>query len=97
MKFCPYDNCEGCDFDVVVVGWNDSTALAVSVSDSLGNVYQLAARPTVTGTVSQAIYYGIQIPLPAIPQPTPSATDYISGLPAESIHRPPMLETTPPS
>jgi len=50
------------DLNVVVVGWNDSTALVGTVSDSAGNTYQLAAGPTViSGTASQAIYYAANI------------------------------------
>jgi len=42
----------------VVVGWNDSTATIGTVTDSSGNVYSLAAGPTVqSGTATQAIYY----------------------------------------
>ena len=50
------------DLNVVVVGWNDSTALVSTVSDSAGNTYQLAAGPTViSGTASQAIYYAANV------------------------------------
>ncbi len=35
------------DLNVVVVGWNDSTALVKSVTDKAGNPYSLAAGPTV--------------------------------------------------
>ena len=46
------------DLNVVVVGWNDSTATISSVADSAGNTYSLAVGPTVqTGTATQAIYY----------------------------------------
>ncbi|MBV8376909.1 MAG: fibronectin type III domain-containing protein [Verrucomicrobia bacterium] len=45
------------DLNVVIVGWNDSSAVASSVKDSKGNVYQLAVGPAVTGQLSQAIYY----------------------------------------
>ena len=46
------------DLNVVVVGWNDSTASVSSVTDSKGNVYQLAVGPTRrTGAESQSIYY----------------------------------------
>ena len=44
------------NLNVVIVGWNDSYAHVSSVKDSKGNVYQLAVGPTVTGTLSQAIY-----------------------------------------
>ena len=50
------------DLNVVAVGWNDSTANVTSVTDSKGNVYALAAGPTtITGTLSQAIYYAKNI------------------------------------
>ena len=52
------------NLNVVIVGWNDSYAHVSSVKDSKGNVYQLAVGPTVTGTLSQAIYYAKKI-LPA--------------------------------
>jgi chitodextrinase len=50
------------DLNVVVVGWNDTTAQVASVSDSKGNVYALAVGPTVLpGTLSQSIYYAKNI------------------------------------
>jgi hypothetical protein len=50
------------NLNVVVVGWNDSTAKVSSVVDSRGNVYALAAVPVVqSGTASQAIYYAKNI------------------------------------
>ena len=50
------------DLNVVVVGWNDSTAAASSVVDSKGNTYTLAVGPTtVSGTLSQSIYYARNI------------------------------------
>jgi hypothetical protein len=46
------------DLNVVVVGCDDTTATVSTVTDSSGNVYQLAIGPTVvSGTASQAIYY----------------------------------------
>src|SRR5260370_37027319 len=33
------------DLNVVIVGWNDSTAQVSSLTDSKGNVYQLAVGP----------------------------------------------------
>jgi hypothetical protein len=46
------------DLDVVVVGWNDSSASVTSVSDSSGNVYSLAVGPTqFPGAITQSIYY----------------------------------------
>jgi hypothetical protein len=50
------------NLNVVVVGWNDSTATVSSVTDSIGNTYALAAAPIVqAGTASQAIYYAKNI------------------------------------
>jgi hypothetical protein len=46
------------DLNVVVVGWNDTTARVTSVTDTQGNVYELAIGPTqISGAASQAIYY----------------------------------------
>lgn len=45
------------DLNVVVVGWNNTTAKLSSVTDTKGNAYALAAGPTtVSGTLSQSIY-----------------------------------------
>src|ERR1700733_1335761 len=52
------------DLNVVIVGWDDATAKVSSVTDAKGNVYQLAAGPTVlTGStpISQSIYYARNI------------------------------------
>jgi glucose/arabinose dehydrogenase/PKD repeat protein len=49
------------DLNVVVVGFNDSTSTITSVSDSAGNVYQLAAPLTRGAGLSQAIYYAANI------------------------------------
>ncbi len=50
------------DLNVVVVGWNDSTATVKSVTDSAGNSYALAVGPNVlSGVASQAIYYAPNI------------------------------------
>jgi uncharacterized membrane protein len=50
------------DLNVVVVGWNDSTATVASVTDTKGNVYSPAVGPTVvSGTLSQSIYYAKNI------------------------------------
>src|SRR5216684_2907304 len=50
------------DLNVVVVGWNDTTAKVSSVVDSKGNTYALAAAPVVqTGVATQAIYYAKNI------------------------------------
>jgi chitodextrinase len=50
------------NLNIVVAGWNDSAAIVSSVSDTKGNSYTLAAGPTtVSGTLSQAIYYAKNI------------------------------------
>ena len=50
------------DLNVVVVGWNDSSAQVTAVSDAGGNAYQLAVGPTaLSGALSQAIYYAKNI------------------------------------
>src|SRR3954466_5425761 len=55
------------DLNVVVVGWNDTTAAVSSVTDSSGNVYTLAVGPTKnpgsagTFSLTQAIYYARNI------------------------------------
>src|ERR1700682_2669814 len=50
------------NLNVVVVGWNDSTATVSSVGDSRGNTYALAGVPVVqSATGSQAIYYAKNI------------------------------------
>ena len=49
------------NLNVVVVGWNDATSTVQSVTDSAGNVYNLAVGP-VTGTgLRQSIYYAANI------------------------------------
>jgi hypothetical protein len=48
------------DLNVVVVGWNDTSAKIKSVTDSQGNLYSVAAATLVTSSgnpLSQAIYY----------------------------------------
>src|SRR6266404_1565152 len=50
------------NLNVVVVGWNDSTATVSSVTDTKGNNYVLAVGPIVqTGVATQAIYYAKNI------------------------------------
>ena len=52
------------DLNVVIVGWNDATAQVSSLTDSKGNVYQLAVGPTVlmgSAPLSQAIYFAKNI------------------------------------
>jgi hypothetical protein len=50
------------DLNVVVVGWNNTTATVSSVADSKGNSYVLAVGPTtISGVASQSIYYAKNI------------------------------------
>jgi hypothetical protein len=50
------------NLNVVVVGWNDTTAAVNSVTDSIGNVYTLAVGPTAySGKLTQSIYYAKNI------------------------------------
>ncbi len=50
------------NLNVVVVGWNDASALVQSVVDSRGNTYQRAVGPTVrAGLATQSIYYAANI------------------------------------
>ena len=50
------------DLNVVVVGWNDTTATVNAVTDTSGNLYARAVGPTtVTGALSQSIYYAKSI------------------------------------
>lgn len=50
------------DLNVIVVGWNDTTATVTSVVDRSGNTYARAVGPTAAnGYVSQSIYYAKNI------------------------------------
>ena len=50
------------NLNVVVVGWNDSTATVTGLTDKSGNVYARAVGPTViSGSLSQSIYYAKNI------------------------------------
>ena len=49
------------DLNVVIVGWNDSTATVQSVKDSAGNTYTLAAGPITGAALSESIYYAKNI------------------------------------
>jgi chitodextrinase len=50
------------NLNVVAIGWSDSTSHVVSVTDSKGNSYSIAAGPTAfTGSRSQVIYYAKNI------------------------------------
>jgi hypothetical protein len=49
------------DLNIVVVGWNDTTAIVQSVKDSAGNNYSLAIGPTSGTALRQSIYYAANI------------------------------------
>jgi hypothetical protein len=49
------------DLNIVVVGWNDTTATVQSVKDSAGNTYSLAIAPTNGTALRQSIYYAANI------------------------------------
>ena len=49
------------DLNIVVVGWNDTTATVQSVKDSAGNTYSLAIGPTSGTGLQQSIYYAANI------------------------------------
>ena len=50
------------DLNVVVIAWADTTSQVTAVTDSKGNVYQLAVGPTgATGFATQSIYYAVNI------------------------------------
>jgi hypothetical protein len=50
------------NMNVVVVGWNDSTATVSSVVDTSGNAYALATGPLVqSGLATESIYYAKNI------------------------------------
>src|SRR5262249_37213587 len=50
------------NLNVVVVGWNDTTAAVSSVTDTNGNAYQLAVGPAaVPGALTQSIYHAKNI------------------------------------
>ncbi len=50
------------DLNIVVIGWNDTTATVKTVTDSKGNAYTLAAGPTqLSGIATQSIYYAKSI------------------------------------
>jgi hypothetical protein len=58
----PYLQAQGAaDLNVVAAGFNDSTSTITSVTDSAGNVYQLADPLTSGSGLSQAIYYAKNI------------------------------------
>jgi hypothetical protein len=47
--------------NIVAIGWNSTTETINSVSDSAGNVYQIAAPIARRGGLSQTIYYAKNI------------------------------------
>jgi hypothetical protein len=49
------------NLNIVVVGWNDTTATVQSVRDSAGNTYNLAIGPTSGNKLRQSIYYAASI------------------------------------
>ncbi len=49
------------NFNVVVVGWNDTTSTVQSITDSAGNSYSLAIGPTSGTGLRQSIYYAANI------------------------------------
>jgi hypothetical protein len=49
------------NLNIIVVGWNDTSATARSVADSRGNAYALAVGPTKGTAVTQSIYYATNI------------------------------------
>jgi hypothetical protein len=49
------------DLNVIVVGWNDTSATVRSVADSRGDTYALAVGPTKGTAVTQSIYYASNI------------------------------------
>ena len=49
------------DLNLVVVGWNDTSATVQSVTDSVGNSYALAAGPLTGTALTQSIYYAKNI------------------------------------
>jgi hypothetical protein len=50
------------DLNVVVVGWNDSSAAVQTVADTDGNLYSRAVGPTaVSGALTQSIYFAKNI------------------------------------
>ncbi len=49
------------DMNIVVVGWHDMVSTVTSVTDSLGNSYNLAVGPTTGDLLRQSIYYAPNI------------------------------------
>ena len=50
------------DLNVVMIGWNDTTATVKSITDATGNAYTLAVGPTLlSGLTTHVIYYAKNI------------------------------------
>jgi glucose/arabinose dehydrogenase len=49
------------DTNILAIGWNDATSNITSVTDSAGNIYQLAVPVARGAGLSQAIYYAKNI------------------------------------
>ncbi len=50
------------DLNIVAIGWSDASTIVSAITDSMGNVYNVAAGPTVqTGTQSAVVYYAKNI------------------------------------
>jgi hypothetical protein len=49
------------NLNIVVVGWNDSTSVVSSITDSKGNTYMRAVGPTAGTKLTQSIYYAKNI------------------------------------
>ncbi len=63
------------DLNVVIVGWNDTTATLKSITDTKGNTYVLATGPvTISGSLTQSIYYAKNIVAAAAGTNTVSVT-----------------------
>jgi fibronectin type 3 domain-containing protein len=73
------------DLNVVVVGWNDSSATVSSVADSRGNQYVLAVGPTIQAPVATAsVYYAKNITAASAGANTVSVT-FTSGAKSPDI------------
>ena len=58
----PFSVAEGSGhLNVVAIGWGDTTASVSSVTDTLGNTYNLAVGPTTNTGMQQVIYYAKNI------------------------------------
>ncbi len=56
----PFAQFQG-DVNILAIGWNDTSAVISGVSDSAGNVYQVAVPTYRSNNLSQAIYYAANI------------------------------------